>query len=96
VLTFLVDTCFRLEYYLAFLKSFQTIVLCKPGKSFYESLSVWRLITLLKIIGKVVKKLLVRRIKNLAEEYYLLYLSQIGAQAEQGISIALKLLTSIV
>jgi hypothetical protein len=51
---------------------------------------------LLKTIGKVIKKLLAKRIRNLAEEYYLLYLSQIGAQAEQGIGTALELLTSIV
>jgi hypothetical protein len=51
---------------------------------------------LLKTISKVVKKLLARKIRNLAEEHYLLYLSQIGAQAEQGISIALKLFISIV
>jgi hypothetical protein len=57
---------------------------------------VWRLITLLKTIGKVVKKLLVRRIRNLAEEHYLLYLSQIEAQAEQGTGTALKLLTSMI
>jgi hypothetical protein len=51
---------------------------------------------LLKTINKVIKKLLVRRIRNLAEKYYLLYLSQIRAQAKQGISTALELLTSIV
>jgi hypothetical protein len=51
---------------------------------------------LLKIIGKVIKKLLTRRIRNLAEKHYLLYLSQIGARAKQGTNTALKLLTSIV
>jgi hypothetical protein len=34
---------------------------------------------LLKTIGKVIEKLLVRKIRSIAEEYYLLYLSQIGA-----------------
>jgi hypothetical protein len=95
-LTLLADTCLRLEHYLAFLKSFWTIVLRKPRKSFYKSLSVWRLIVLLKTIGKVVEKLLARRIRNLAEEHYLLHLSQIGAQAERGTGIALELLTSMV
>jgi hypothetical protein len=76
---FLADICFKLEHYPAFLKSFWTIVLRKLKKSFYKSLSVWRLITLLKTISKVVKKLLARRIRNLAEKYYLLYLTQIRA-----------------
>jgi hypothetical protein len=51
---------------------------------------------LLKTINKVVKKLLTRRIRNLAEKYYLFYLSQIKAQAKQGTNTALKLLISIV
>jgi hypothetical protein len=95
-LTLLADTCLRLEHYPAFLKSFWTIVLRKPRKSSYEFLSTWRLITLLKTIGKVVKKLLARRIRNLAEEHHLLYPSQIGAQAEQGTDTALELLTSMI
>jgi hypothetical protein len=74
-LTLLTDTCLKLEHYLAFLKSFWTIVLRKPGKSFYKSLSAWRLIVLLKTIGKVVEKLLARKIRSIAEEHHLLYLS---------------------
>jgi hypothetical protein len=95
-LTLLADTCLKLEHYPAFLKSSRTIVLCKPGKSSYKSLSAWRLIALLKTINKVVKKLLARRIRNSAKEHYLLYLSQIEAQAKQGTGTALKLLTSII
>jgi hypothetical protein len=95
-LTLLANTCLKLKHYPAFLKSSRTIVLRKPGKSSYKSLSAWRLIALLKTIGKVIKKLLVRRIRNLAEEHHLLYLSQMGAQAEQGTGIALELLTSMV
>jgi hypothetical protein len=94
--TLLADTCLRLEHYPAFLKSSWTIVLRKPKKSSYESLSTWRLITLLKTIGKVVKKLLIRRIRNLAEEHHLLYSSQIRAQAERGTGTALELLTSMI
>jgi hypothetical protein len=37
---------------------------------------------LLKTIKKVIKKLLIREIKNLTEKHYLLYLSQIKAQAK--------------
>jgi hypothetical protein len=95
-LTLLADMCLRLKHYLAFLKSSQTIVLRKPRKSFYKSLSVWRLIALLKTIGKVIEKLLARKIRNLAEKHHLLYLSQMGAQAKRGTGTALELLTSIV
>jgi hypothetical protein len=51
---------------------------------------------LLKTINKVIKKLLIRKIKSTAKEHYLLYLSQIKAQAKEGISTALKLLISII
>jgi hypothetical protein len=51
---------------------------------------------LLKTINKVVKKLLTRKIRSITEEYYLLYLSQIRAQAKQGTGTALKLFTSII
>jgi hypothetical protein len=95
-LTLLADTCLKLKHYLAFLKSSRTIVLRKPRKSSYESLSAWRLIVLLKTISKVIKKLLARRIRNLAEEHHLLYPSQIGARAERGTGTALELLTSMV
>jgi hypothetical protein len=95
-LTLLADTCLRLKHYPAFLKSSRTIVLRKPRKSSYESLSAWRPIALLKTIGKVVKKLLARRIRNSAEEHHLLHLSQIGARAERGTGTALELLTSMV
>jgi hypothetical protein len=80
----------------AFLKSSRRIVLRKPGKSSYESPSAWCPIALLKTIGKVVEKLLARRIRNLAEEHHLLYPSQIGARAERGTGTALELLTSMV
>jgi hypothetical protein len=92
----LANTCLKLKHYPAFLKSSQTIVLHKPRKSSYKSLNAWRSIALLKTINKVIKKLLTRRIRNSAEKHHLLYSSQIRAQAKQGISTALELLTSIV
>jgi hypothetical protein len=48
------------------------------------------------MIGKVIKKLLARRIRNSAEEHHLLYPSQIRAQVKRGTGTALKLFTSIV
>jgi hypothetical protein len=51
---------------------------------------------LLKTINKDIKKLLIRKIRSIAEKYYLFYLSQIEAQAEQGTGIALELFISII
>ena len=69
VLTSLADVCLKLKCYLAFLKTAHTIILCKPGKSAYKVLNVWRPITLLKTISKVVEKLLAKRIRSIAEEH---------------------------
>ncbi len=51
---------------------------------------------LLKTIGKVVEKLVAKRIRSLVEEHHLLHPSQMGARAEQSTGTALELLTSIV
>ena len=69
VLTSLADMCLKLKCYLTFLKTAYTIVLCKPRKSAYKVLNMWRLIILLKTISKVVKKLLAKRIRSIAEEH---------------------------
>ena len=61
--------CLKLECYLTFLKTAHTIVLCKPRKSTYKVLNTWQLIVLLKTIGKVVEKLLAKRIRSTAEEH---------------------------
>ena len=62
----------------------------------YEAPSAWRPIALLKTIGKVVEKLLARKIRNMAEEQHMLHPSQMGARAKRSTSTALELLTSIV
>jgi hypothetical protein len=72
-LTLLANICLTLQYFLAFLKTSRTIVLRKPGKSSYEVPSAWRPIALLKTIGKVVEKLVAKRIRSAAEEHQLLH-----------------------
>ena len=59
-LTLLTNTSLRLEHLLPFLKRARTIVLRKPGKASYETASSWRLIVLLKTIGKVIKKVMAK------------------------------------
>jgi hypothetical protein len=78
-LTLLTNACLALQHFPASLKSSRTIVLRKPGKSSYEAPSAWRPIALLKTIGKVVEKLVAKRIRCAAEEHQLLYPSQMGA-----------------
>jgi hypothetical protein len=95
-LTLLANICLTLQYFLAFLKTSRTIVLRKPGKSSYEAPSAWRPIALLKTIGKVVEKLVAKRIRSAAEEHQLLHPSQMGARATRSTGTALELLTSMI
>src|SRR5207302_5788565 len=72
------------------------IVLRKPGKASYKTASLWRLIVLLKTIGKVIKKVMAKQIREAAKARNLLPLSQMRARVEHGTDIVLKLLISIV
>ena len=71
-LTLLTNTSLRLEHLPPFLKQARTIVIKKPGKASYETASAWRPIALLKTIGKVIEKVVAKRIKGAAEERNLL------------------------
>jgi len=95
-LTLLTNTSLKLEYLPPFLKKARTVVLRKPGKASYETVSAWRPIALLKTIGKVIEKIIAKRIREAAEEKSLLPPSQIGARAGRSTDTALELLTSMV
>ena len=68
----------------------------KPRKGLYKTVSAWRPIALLKTIGKVIKKIITKRIRDTAKAKNLLPLSQMGARAGRSTRTALELLTSIV
>jgi hypothetical protein len=95
-LTLLANISLKLKYLPPFLKRARTIVLRKPGKASYETASSWRPIALLKTIGKVIEKVMAKRIREAAEARNLLPPSQMGARAGRGTDTALELLTSMV
>ena len=61
-----------LGYYLKQFKELNTIILKKLQKLRYNILKAYRLIALLNKIGKVLEKLVARRISKAAKTYYLL------------------------
>ena len=71
-LTHLTNASLRLENLPPFLKRARTIVIKKPGKDSYETPSAWRPIALLKTIGKVIEKVVAKRIREAAEAKNLL------------------------
>jgi exonuclease III len=95
-LTHLTNASLRLEHLPPFLKRARTIVIKKPGKGSYETPSAWRPIALLKTIGKVIEKVVAKRIREAAEARNLLPPQQMGARAGRGTGTALELLTSMV
>ncbi|KAF1934601.1 hypothetical protein EJ02DRAFT_363347 [Clathrospora elynae] len=54
-----------------------TIILKKPGKPDYSAPKAYRVIALLSCLGKVIERLLAKRLSALAEVSILLYPSQI-------------------
>ena len=78
-LMLLTNASLKLKYLLPFLKKARIVVLRKLGKASYKTVSVWRPIVLLKTIGKVIKKIITKHIREVAKEKSLLPLSQMGA-----------------
>jgi hypothetical protein len=66
-----------------FLKRARTIVIKKPGKDSYETPSAWRPIELLKKIGKVIEKVVAKRIRE-AEEAIRTFFPYSRWEREQG------------
>jgi hypothetical protein len=83
-LILLASASLQLGHLLVSLKAAKTVILRKLGKSLYEALRTWRPIALLKTIGKVVEKLITKRVREAAEICNPLYPSQIRAMASIG------------
>jgi hypothetical protein len=66
-LTLLTNASLKLIHLPPFLKKARTIMLRKPGKASYEAAGSWRPIALFKTIGKVIKKVITKRIRAAAE-----------------------------
>jgi hypothetical protein len=63
-LTHLTNASLRLERLPPFLKRARSIVIKKPGKNMRYIPSAWRPIALLKTIGKVIEKVVAKRIRE--------------------------------
>ena len=72
------------------------VILKKPGKPDYSAPKAYRIIALLNCLGKVVERLLAKRLGALAEVSNLLHLSQIGGRSKKSaIDACLLLLNRI-
>ena len=92
-IAFLTIICQKTGYYLAQFKDARTLAIKKLGKAKYNTIEAQRLITLLSIVGKVIKKATAQRIQDLVEKHNLLLRTQIGAKRSRLTTLALELLT---
>ncbi|KAI1008151.1 hypothetical protein K3495_g90 [Podosphaera aphanis] len=84
VLAELFNACLRLGYHPNKFKESTTIVTRKPQKPSYDTPKSYRLIALLKTMGKLLKKLVANRISDAAEKYNLIPDEQMGARPKRS------------
>ena len=75
IIPWLIDVAkvyFIIGYYLRLKRAIIIIILCKEGKADYLLLGSCRLIALENTLNKILKKVIIKRIANIAKEYALL------------------------
>lgn len=89
----LFDACLRNGYYPQTFKHSTTVVLRKPHKQSYSEPGSYRPIALMSTIGKVLERIIARRIAEAVEEHQLLPDTQMGARRGRSTETALELIT---
>ena len=73
------NTCINLGYWPSYFKTSTTVVIPKPDKKSYDSPKLFRPIVLLNTVGKLIKKVIGKRLQfNMALNNFI-YLSQLGS-----------------
>ncbi|KAI0995822.1 hypothetical protein K3495_g12360 [Podosphaera aphanis] len=89
----LFNGCLSLEYHPTRFKESTTIVLRKPQKPRYDTRKAYRPIALLNTMGKLLEKLIAKRISRTAETHHLLPEEQMGARPNRSTVTAIEMLT---
>jgi hypothetical protein len=85
--------CLQRSYHPKPFRHSRTVVLRKPQKPMYDVAKAYRPIALLNTLGKVLEKIVARRVSALAEEHNLLPTTQMGARPGRSTVTALEMLT---
>ena len=83
---------YKLVIYPLIFKRATTIILCKYKRDNYLNLFIYRLITLLNTLGKVLKAIIIKRIRIIIKMHTLLPRTQINARRIKLIKIAFQLI----
>ncbi len=92
VLMSLFNACVIHKYHLKQFKKTQTIVLRKSRKSNYINLKTYRFITLLNIMSKALKSIMIKRLNDIAETHHMLLNAQMRVRCKQFMILTLNLL----
>jgi hypothetical protein len=89
----LFQDCLQRSYHPKPFRHSRTVVLRKPQKLTYDVAKAYRPIALLNTLGKVLEKIVARRVSALAEEHNLLPTTQMGARPGRLTVTVLEMLT---
>jgi hypothetical protein len=89
----LFQDCLQRSYHPMPFRHSKTVVLRKPQKPTYDVAKAYRPIALLNTLGKVLEKIVARRVSALAEEHDLLPTTLMGARPGRSTVTALEMLT---
>ena len=78
----LFNVCVIHRYYSKQFKKTQMIVLCKSKKSDYTDSKTYQLITLLNIMSKALKSIMIKRLSNITEIHHMLFDAQMRARCK--------------
>jgi len=73
-----------------------SVIIPKPGKPAYDTPKAFRLIVLLNTLGKLIEKMIARRLQFNAVKYSILHPNQLGGVAQQSTENARVFLTHLV
>ena len=90
------DACITLSYWPKYFKVSTTVVIPKPNKSSYNSLKAFQPIVLLNTLGKLIEKVIAKRLQFIIASNNFVHLSQLGGLKFKSTADAGAVLTHIV
>ena len=91
-ITCLIQNCQHWKYFSEIFKITQIIIIQKINKKNYQKFNFWKLITLLKIINKIIKVVMTAWLCNMIKKHNMFLSQQIKAHQNKFIKITLTLL----
>ena len=92
----LANACLSLRHWPRHFKESVSVIIPKPGKPAYNTPKAFRPIVLLNTLGKLIEKMIARRLQFDAVKYSILHPNQLGGVAQRSTEDAGVFLTHLV